>query len=505
MFEPLISIKRFSTAILLVAIAFCCFHVSYAAETDKTPQPISAIQIPTTKESGLMLDIARHFYPLEVIKAFIDTLHNSGATFLHLHFSDHENYALESAILNQRAESAIKNDQGIYINPHTDKPFLSYGQVKELVEYAKSKHIELIPELDSPNHMTAIFTLLANHQGEDYVRSLKSKGNDAEIDITNPDSIAFMQTLMTEVIELFGDSSRHFHIGGDEFGYSVENNHEFIRYANTLNAFLTQKGLITRMWNDGVINATMAQLDPTIEITYWSYDGDTQDPQTAQERRQIRASLPELIEKGFNVLNYNSYYLYINPKAGSLTSHDSNYAMRDALINWELGIWDGQNQQNAVTDTDQMLGAAFSIWGENAGSFSADSIQKYNTELLETIVRKTNAFGNDAANRQLNALSANHFAALLQTTYIDLTQAENDAFIQLEKYPQRVTLLQESYAENVTLWIQGVNNHHLMLASHWRPSELFADKNNQRFKLYEYATNKLWIQEHIPVQIEVSH
>ncbi len=81
MFEPLISIKRFSTAILLVAIAFCCFHVSYAAETDKTPQPIGAIQIPTTKESGLMLDIARHFYPLEVIKAFIDTLHDSGATF----------------------------------------------------------------------------------------------------------------------------------------------------------------------------------------------------------------------------------------------------------------------------------------------------------------------------------------------------------------------------------------------------------------------------------------
>ena len=39
------------------------------------------------KESGLMLDTARRFYPVSVIKSFIDTLSASGGTFLHLHFS----------------------------------------------------------------------------------------------------------------------------------------------------------------------------------------------------------------------------------------------------------------------------------------------------------------------------------------------------------------------------------------------------------------------------------
>ncbi|EGV07646.1 glycosyl hydrolase family 20, catalytic domain protein [Haemophilus pittmaniae HK 85] len=67
------------------------------------------------KESGLMLDIARHFYPPEVIKSFIDTLSEAGGTFLHLHFSDDENYALESELLNQRVDGAIQKTEFILI------------------------------------------------------------------------------------------------------------------------------------------------------------------------------------------------------------------------------------------------------------------------------------------------------------------------------------------------------------------------------------------------------
>ncbi|KYK90660.1 hypothetical protein SA3733_10445, partial [Aggregatibacter actinomycetemcomitans serotype d str. SA3733] len=110
----------------------------------------------STKQTGLMLDIARHFYSPEVIKSFIDTISLSGGNFLHLHFSDHENYAIESHLLNQRAENAVQGKDGIYINPYTGKPFLNYRQLDDIKAYAKAKGIELIPELDSPNHMTAI-------------------------------------------------------------------------------------------------------------------------------------------------------------------------------------------------------------------------------------------------------------------------------------------------------------------------------------------------------------
>ena len=47
-----------------------------------------------------------------------------------------------------------------------------------------------------------------------------------------------MQSLLTEVIHTFGDSTKHFHIGGDEFGYDENSNHEFIAYANKLADFM---------------------------------------------------------------------------------------------------------------------------------------------------------------------------------------------------------------------------------------------------------------------------
>ena len=67
------------------------------AHSAPTPEQIlnqSAGQQHQRKESGLMLDTSRRFYSVAVIKRFIDTLSASGGTFLHLHFSDNENYSL---------------------------------------------------------------------------------------------------------------------------------------------------------------------------------------------------------------------------------------------------------------------------------------------------------------------------------------------------------------------------------------------------------------------------
>lgn len=144
------------------------------------------------KESGLMLDTARRFYPVSVIKSFIDTLSASGGTFLHLHFSDNENFALESTLLNQRAENAKVDEQGVYINPQTNKPFLSYRQLDEIKAYAAVKNIELIPEIDSPGHMNAIFDLLELRHGKPYVASLQAPDQPGQLDVSNPESVQLM-------------------------------------------------------------------------------------------------------------------------------------------------------------------------------------------------------------------------------------------------------------------------------------------------------------------------
>ncbi|QGM81707.1 family 20 glycosylhydrolase [Otariodibacter oris] len=344
-----------------------------------------------------MLDTARHFYSVNVIKNFIDTLAVSGGSFLHLHFSDHENYALESDLLGQKVENDIQRKDGAYINPQTGKPFLSYEQLKEITRYAQSKNIELIPEIDSPNHMNGIFQLLVHKYGQGYVDSLKSAHVDDELDITKPESVQFVKKLITEVADAFGSQSKHFHIGGDEFAYSEEYNQEFIDYINELAAYLDQKGFTPRLWNDGLITKNVDGLNHNIQITYWSYDGDTENRSVAIRRRQMCASVPDLIDKGFTVLNYNSYYLYLVPKEGSDLRKEADFAGKDIENHWNLGVWDGENTNNAIRNTDNILGAALAIWGEDAGRLSDKSIQEYSSGVLKAVIHKSRANDSEAS------------------------------------------------------------------------------------------------------------
>ena len=102
-------------------------------------------------------------------------------------------------------------------------------------------------------------------------------------------------------------------------------------------------------------------------------------------------SLPELVEKGFTVLNYNSYYLYINPKTASTLSHDASFAKKEVLNHWDLGIWDGKNTKNKVQDIHKIADTALSIWGGDIKALKSETIQKNTKCLLETVIKKTNS------------------------------------------------------------------------------------------------------------------
>ncbi|MDU8924708.1 family 20 glycosylhydrolase [Pasteurellaceae bacterium LIM206] len=341
-----------------------------------------------SKESGLNLDIARHFYDVDSLKSFIDTIHQAGGHFLQLHLSDDQNYALESAYLDQLERNATCRN-GTCVNPKTGKPFLTYRQIDEIIRYAAEKQVELVPEVDSPGHMTAILSLLELKNGKDYVNGLRLKGSRGELNMTNPEAAEMVKTLIGEVIYIFGNSSRHFHAGGDEFSYDEPNDNDFIRYINELNDYISRKGLITRIWNDGLTKKNLDSLNKNIEITYWSYDGDTQDSQEAKFRRDIRADVPLLLTKGFRVLNYNSYYLYVVPRKDKNLMEDMRFARRDMQSHWQLGVWDKQNKRDVVANR-QLSGAALSIWGEYADDMSGEQIQSATQDLLKIIIEKTN-------------------------------------------------------------------------------------------------------------------
>jgi hexosaminidase len=115
---------------------------------------IPAVEIedaPRFAYRGVMLDVARHFFDVDVVKAWIDRATSLKCNHLHLHLSDDQGWRLELASrpeLTARASaSAIGGDRG---------GFYTATDYAEIVAYAASRHMTVVPEIDVPGHTHAV-------------------------------------------------------------------------------------------------------------------------------------------------------------------------------------------------------------------------------------------------------------------------------------------------------------------------------------------------------------
>jgi hexosaminidase len=250
----------------------------------------------------------------------------------------------------------------------TGRPFLSVAQVRAISAHAAKRHIAIVPEIDTPGHMAAAFALLEARHGEEWVDRIRS--GESELDTSAPGSRKLATDLAAEVTRTF-PSSRAVHIGGDEWGDDVTAA-ERVDWMNALAAALGSRAAWA--WNDGIDRAAVKRLDPRIRVTYWSFDGDTEDEAERIERRQRRASAGDLDAAGIELLNYNSYYLYEVPS--DLDPADSEYTVADLREHWSLRTWDGDS--GALLGAP-MAGAAVAIWGEDLEAPPSDALLRWST------------------------------------------------------------------------------------------------------------------------------
>ncbi|HLB74476.1 MAG TPA: beta-N-acetylhexosaminidase, partial [Sedimentisphaerales bacterium] len=175
---------------------------------------------PRFKWRGLLIDPARHFIPVEDFKRFIDIMVIHKFNRLQVHFTDNEGWRIEikkyprlTEIGSKMDYSGRKTDDGQYVGGH-----YSQDEIREVVGYAAARHITIIPEIEMPFHTGAAIAaypelgINTGHLAElpPEQRWGKTKGLIAP----RPQTVAFLQDVLSEVIELFG--SRDIHIGGDE-------------------------------------------------------------------------------------------------------------------------------------------------------------------------------------------------------------------------------------------------------------------------------------------------
>lgn len=325
-------------------------------------------------QTGILLDCARRYYSVSSIKKYIKMLSASKNSFLQLHLTDDQNVGIECLALGQTVKKAKKLSDGSYKNPKTNQKFLSREQIRELISYAKKRNVELIPEIDMPAHMGGFFKLAAISKGEKYVTSISADTGryPGELKISSKKGMDFAKMLYSEYAKLFSDC-KYFHMGCDEFFSGSQSS--IITYINTMSKYLRSKGFTVCIWNDLLRKDNIKKVTHKVQVTYWSYDGDTQNPSLRKQRRKERASVPDLQKEGFLIYNYNSYYLYVTPSRENCTKENRNYMVSDLKKNWNIRMWDGDTGKK-LTSTKNLMGAAVCVWGEDSAGVTATDIYK---------------------------------------------------------------------------------------------------------------------------------
>jgi len=171
---------------------------------------------------GMHLDCARHFFPKEFVKKYIDYLAMYKFNTFHWHLTDDQGWRIEIKKYPKLTEiGAWRNGSMVgHYNDQTydDKRyggFYTQDDIKEIVAYATQRHITVVPEIEMPGHAVAALAAYPEYSctGGPF-QVAKQWGVLDDVFCPKEETITFLEDVLTEVMALF--PSKYIHIGGDE-------------------------------------------------------------------------------------------------------------------------------------------------------------------------------------------------------------------------------------------------------------------------------------------------
>src|SRR3954470_23329996 len=149
---------------------------------------------------GMLIDVSRHFIPLDVLKRNLDGMAAVKMNVLHWHLSDDQGFRAESKKLPKLTGMG------------SDGLFYTQEEIREVIAYAHDRGIRVVPEFDMPGHSRSWvigYPDLASGPGP-----FTLEQGDPILDPTRESTYKFLETFIAEMARLFPDA--YFHIGGDE-------------------------------------------------------------------------------------------------------------------------------------------------------------------------------------------------------------------------------------------------------------------------------------------------
>lgn len=169
---------------------------------------------------GFMLDESRHFFGKELVKKILDIMSSLKLNVFHWHITDDQGWRVEIIKYPLLTDIGSKREGTITRNRELDgipiSGYYSQEDVKEIIEYATQRYINIVPEIDVPGHTTA---LLASYPelsctGGPFEVSTRFGIHKEVLCVGKENTFNFVIDVLKEIIEVF--PSEIIHLGGDE-------------------------------------------------------------------------------------------------------------------------------------------------------------------------------------------------------------------------------------------------------------------------------------------------
>ncbi|MCP5536325.1 MAG: beta-N-acetylhexosaminidase [Akkermansiaceae bacterium] len=162
---------------------------------------------------GYMLDESRHFTGVDAVKRRLDVMAYYKLNRFHWHLTDSPGWRIE---IKKYPKLTTIGGIGNHTDPKAPAQFYTQEQIKDIVAYAKARHITVIPEIDMPGHAAAACRAYPQFAGGG-----SKKHPDFTFNPVDPATDAFLKDILKEVAALFPDAGV-IHYGGDEVHFGWE-------------------------------------------------------------------------------------------------------------------------------------------------------------------------------------------------------------------------------------------------------------------------------------------
>ena len=172
---------------------------------------LSIRDIPRFPWRGAMLDVSRHFFGVEDVKRFVDLISQYKINRLHLHISDDQGWRIEIKSWPRLTEVGGSTEVG-----GGKGGYYTQEQYKEIVDYASSHYVILVPEIDTPGHTNAALASYAELNSSEEAPQLYTgtKVGFSTLWINSEITYKFLDDVIRELAAL--TPGPYIHIGGDE-------------------------------------------------------------------------------------------------------------------------------------------------------------------------------------------------------------------------------------------------------------------------------------------------